>query len=363
MKIAIAFDYLVTKGGMERTIIVLAKAFKADIWTTSYDEGSTFPEFRKLRVFPSPLLFGKQGLMQTEAVFRFRRMNLSEYDLVISMGDWAKQISMKPRNHPHLHYDTPVRAFYDLYENIKARLPVLQRQIFKGWVWIMKKIDLQAAQKIDVIVSPSQTVRERIRKYYKRDAEVVWAPVNIKKFAHKGAEDYFLSVQRIGTTKGIELQLEVFRKLPKEKLIIVGSVTKQTESYLKKLKEMAPKNVTFKESVSDEELLELYSRCKAVIQTSVDEDLGKVPIEAMASGKPCIAIKEGGFRETIIHGRTGILCEPPYLESLIKAIKSFDESKWNPSVCRKRAEFFSEENFVKRVKRVVSNMLNLSEKS
>lgn len=356
MKIAIAFDYLITRGGMERTIITLAKAFNADIWTTSYLPEKTYPEFQKLRVFPHPLKFSKMGLMQTEAALKFRNMDLSKCDLIISMGDWAKQVSMGPRTCPQLHYDTPVRAFYDLYEAIKARLSPIPRQVFRGWVWFMKKLDWQAVQKIDVIVSPSEMVTKRIKKYYKRDAEVVWAPVDIKKFVHRKAEDYFLSVQRIGTTKGIEIQLEVFRRLPSEKLIIVGAVTKQVEPYFEKLKKIAPENVVFKESISDEELIELYSKCKAVIQTSMDEDLGKAPIEGMASGKPCIAVNEGGFRETIIHGKTGVLCDPPYVDNLVKTIREFDKFTWNPSVCKKRAEFFSEEEFVERVRKIVSRM-------
>ena len=354
MKVAIVFDYLLARGGMEHTLIVLARALKADIWTTTYRPECTYPELRELPVFSSPLRFHKRGFMHTEALFRFRRMDLSDYDVVLTMGDWAKQVGVRRENHPQIHYDTPVRMVYDLYLPIRDRLSPPAKIAFVVWAQFIKKLDLQAAARIDLMLAPSETVRERIRKYYGRDAEVVWAPVPVKKFRYKPAKNYFLSVQRITTTKGLELQLETFKRLPKEKLVIVGSVTEPLRPYWEGLKRRAPPNVIFKESISDEELVQLYSECRAVLQTSIDEDLGKVPIEAMASGKPCIAIREGGFKETIIHGKTGILVDKPYLENLVNAIQNLDDYKFEPSICRKRAEFFSEDRFVERIKRVLS---------
>jgi glycosyltransferase involved in cell wall biosynthesis len=356
MKVALAFDYILARGGMEHTLIVLARALRADIWTTTYKPECTYPELRELPVFSNPLRFHKRGFMHTEALLRFRRMDLSDYDIILTMGDWAKQVGVRRENHPQIHYDTPIRMVYDLYRPIKNMLSPPAKIAFTFWVQFIKKLDLQAATLIDLMLAPSETVRERIRKYYGKDGEVVWAPVSIKKFRYRPAKDYFLSVQRITTTKGLELQLETFKRLQKEKLIIVGSVTEPLRSYWEELKRRAPPNVIFKESVSDEELVQLYSECKAVLQTSMDEDLGKVPIEAMASGKPCIAIKEGGFKETIIHGKTGILVDKPYLENLVNAIQSLDDYKFEPSICRKRAEFFSEDKFVRRIKKILSRV-------
>jgi len=359
MKSAVVFDFLITKGGMERTVVTLAREFSADIWTTEYIPEKTYPEFEKFKIYSHPLIFSQRlGLMQTEAALKFRGMDLSGYDLIISSGDWGKQVGLNSENHPQIHYDnTPVRAFYDLYEVVKGRFPFFQRQAFKIWTRFMMNLDQQAVRRIDKIVCNSENVRKRIKKYYGRNAEIVWVPVNVKKFKYREPEDFFISAQRIAPEKRVDLQIEIFRRLPNEKLVIVGAATQQLMPYFKELKRRAPKNVIFTGSVSDEELVDFYSRCKAAIQTSIDEDFGEVPVEAMASGKPCIAVNEGGFRETIVHGKTGFLVDPPYVENFVKAIKDFKGSEFDPKVCIKRAIQFSEEKFVANFKNAVQKLL------
>jgi len=358
MNLVIVHDFLFTKGGGERVVLSLAKNFKAPIYTTVDIPERTYPEFRKLKVFSYPTKFLKSPLLQTEALFKFRSMELSQYDVIISSGNWAKHVAVKSENHPIIHYEhTPVRVFYDLYENTKKRLPFFARNVFKVWVWFMKRYDLEAVSKLDKIITNSQNTRRRIKKFYNRDAEVVYPPVDVKKFKYKESGDFFLSVQRIEPEKRVEIQIEAFRRLPNEKLLVVGVPGSNAEWYFKKLKKKAPKNVEFLGKVSDKKLIELYARCKAVIQTAIDEDFGLVPIEAMASGKPCLAVNEGGFRESIIHGKTGLLIDKPYVENFVSVIKNFDKYEFDPKECRKRAKLFSEENFIKRMKKVIENVV------
>jgi len=359
MKTAIVYDWLITKGGMDRAVAILAREFKADIWTTSYTLEDTYPELKKLKIFQHPLAsLHRQGLMQTEAVFKFRRMDLSDYDLIISSGDWGKHIGMRSKNHPQLHFEnTVVRPFYDLYSFIKNELPLYRQQIFKLWVWWMRSLDKQAVRKIDKIICNSEVTRERIKKYYGRVAEVVWVPVDVKRFKYRESENFYFSVQRIATPKRVELQIEAFRKLPNERLVIAGPYDDQI--YSEKLRKDAPRNVEFIGGISDEEIVNLYSRCKATIQTSIDEDFGQVPLETMASGKPCIAVNEGGFRISIIHGKTGLLIDLPYVENLVKTIKNFNGYEFDPTVCRKRAEMFTEEKWVERIKSATHNCVNM----
>jgi len=354
MKIAITHDYLITKGGGERLVLTLAKYFKVPIYTTTYLPDETYPEFRKMKIFLNPVKILKSPFLQTEAVFKFRNLDLSDYDLIISSGNWAKHIGVKEENHPQIHYEhTPVRAFYDLYEVVKNRLSFASRQIFKLWVWYMRKLDQEATKKIDKIVTNSQNTRKRIKRFYNRDAGVIYPPVNIKKFKYKPNGDYFLSVQRIEPEKRVEIQLEIFRRLPNEKLLIVGKPGKNSIPYFERMKKIAPKNVEFLGSVSDKKLIELYANSKAVIQTAIDEDFGLIPVESMASGKPCLAVNEGGFRESIVHGKTGLLVNKPYVENCVKLIKNFNKYNFDPKTCRKRAEMFSEENFVKQFKSLI----------
>ena len=356
MKTAVVYDFLFTKGGMDRSTAILARGFNADIWTTLYEPEETYPELKKMKIHQHPPAFRRRGLMQIEAVLRFRNMDLSDYDLIITSGDWAKHVGMREGNHPQLHFEnTVVRPLYDLHDFISARYPFLQRQVLEAWSWFMRRLDQQAVRKIDQFACNSGIVRERIKKYYGREAEVVGVPINVKRFRHKKAEDFFLSVQRIAPPKRVEIQLEAFRDLPDERLVIIGAY--DDKAYTDRLKSTAPKNVEFLGPVSDENMVDLYSRCKAVIQTSVDEDFGQVPIEAMASGKPSIAVKEGGFVETIIHGKTGILVDQPYVKNLAAAIKNFDRYKFDPKLCRKRAEMFSEERWIKNLKAVADKLL------
>jgi len=369
MKIAVVHDYLFTKGGGERVVLSLVRNFKADLYTTIYLPEKTYPEFRKVPIFTNPLItYPKKGIYQMEAVRKFRHLKISrgvydngyelQYDVIISSGNWAKHVAVKSENHPIIHYEhTPVRVFYDLYENTKKRLPFFVRNVFKVWVWFMKRCDLEAVSKLDKIITNSQNTRRRIKKFYNRDAEVVYPPVDVKKFKYKESGDFFLSVQRIEPEKRVEIQIEAFRRLPNEKLLVVGVPGSNAEWYFKKLKKKAPKNVEFLGKVSDKKLIELYARCKAVIQTAIDEDFGLVPIEAMASGKPCLAVNEGGFRESIIHGKTGLLIDKPYVENFVSAIKNFDKYEFDPKECRKRAKLFSEENFIKRMKKVIENVV------
>jgi hypothetical protein len=122
-----------------------------------------------------------------------------------------------------------------------------------------------------------------------------------------------------------------------------------TKVFGKKLKQVKPLN--------DDELVDLYSKCKGVIQTGKEEPLGIVPIEAMASGKPCIAVNEGGYKETIINKKTGLLIDPPYVDNFIKAIEIFNNYSFDPEDCRERAMEFSEEVFIGKIKEVANRVL------
>ncbi|MEM3519505.1 MAG: glycosyltransferase [Candidatus Hadarchaeales archaeon] len=356
MKTAIAYDFILSRGGMDKSLIILAKAFKADIWTTTYLPEKTYPEFKKINIFQHPLKFRRRGLMQVEAIFKFRNMDLSDYDLILSSGDWAKQVAVRNGNHPHLHFENSVvRALYDLYDFIRNRYHFPKRQLFEAWVGLMRKLDQQAVRMVDKFVCNSEITRKRIKKYYKRDAEVVGVPLNLEGFKHREAEDFFLSVQRIAPPKRVELQIEAFKNLPQEKLVVVG--TYDDEVYAETLKKVAPPNVKFLGPVSDKVLIDLYSRCKAVIQTSIDEDFGQIPIEAMASGKPTIAVNEGGFKYTIIHGKTGILIQKPYVKNLVAAIKNFDRYRFDPKFCMERAKIYSKEKWIKNLKAAAKELL------
>jgi glycosyltransferase involved in cell wall biosynthesis len=118
-------------------------------------------------------------------------------------------------------------------------------------------------------------------------------------------------VNRLYPEKRIELQVEAFRIVPEERLVIVGGYAKgdHASRYAEKIGRDLPPNVSLCGEVSEDVLRSLYSRCKGHICTAIDEDYGLTPLEAMASGKPVVAVNEGGYRETVT-GQTGLLVEP-----------------------------------------------------
>jgi len=363
MKVAVCHDRLTGTGGGERVAITLAKAFNADLFVAKYTPEKTYEECKKLRIkeiapIPDPPASQFYPLIRMHDAWKFSRLKeLREYDLLFTSGMWAFFASKQ--NLINIWYcHSPNRGLYDLREEIPKRYNVFWRLVYNLWADFWTSFDQKYVKKVKKIVVNSINVAKRVKRFYNRDAEVVHPSVRVDKFYHKPHENYYLSVQRIMPEKRVGLQLKIFEHLPNERLVIVGKAEYGTE-YQRKISQWIERmpNVEWLERVSDEELRELYARCKAVIQTSIDEDFGLIPIEAMASGKPCVAVNEGGFRESIVHGKTGLLIDEPYLENFVKAIKNFDDYVLDPKECMRRSRDFSEEEFIRKIRKIVNSIL------
>lgn len=339
MKIAIFHDYFGAIGGGEKVVLSLAKILNADIITTDIDAVNKIdPEIRITSLGNTIKI---PPLKQISATKKFYSADYSDrYDFFIFTGNWSHYAARV--HHPNLWYCyTPVRAFYDLYPTFMARQDLITRQIFRSWVYLHRRFDQQSVSRIDKIVTISENSRKRILYYHHRDAEIIYPPVDTARYRCLEFGDFWLSVNRIYPEKRIELQIEAFRKCPEEKLIIVGGYAKgdHASRYAQKIMQDIPSNVTFLGEVPEEELHDLYSRCKAHICTAIDEDYGLTPVEAMASGKPVVAVKEGGYLETV-NESTGMFVDPD-VDSIVKAIKyiSVDPTIFKES-CIERSQLF-----------------------
>jgi glycosyltransferase involved in cell wall biosynthesis len=354
MKIAIFHDYFGAIGGGERVVLMMAKILDADIITTDTETLRKMDsDVHFISLGPTPKY---RGFKQIAACLKFYHCDFSrDYDFFIFSGNWAHYAAHRHR--PNIWYcHTPVRAFYDLYHVFLERLDIVSRQEFRIWSRIQKKYDKQSMNNIDIIIANSKNVQGRIQKTYGRDAEVIYPPVDTSRFHTTGYGDFWLSVNRLYPEKRIELQIEVFRKMPEEKLVIIGGYAAgdHATGYFKKLQQHLPPNVTMAGEISETELLCLYAACKGFICTAMDEDFGLTPLEAMASGKPVVAVDEGGFRETVT-SQTGILVEPS-LDIIIQAVKTVSRNPESyKEACIARAQEFDLQHFKERIKKAVEN--------
>lgn len=259
------------------------------------------------------------------------------------------------------------RFIYSLLKHIGASLKDLRYVI-------TEKSDQHAVSFIEKIVVNSQNVQQRVQRYYGKDSVIIHppveSPVKFPRLDKKDEEDlhikkiikngFWLSVNRLTPEKRIHIQIESFKKdkLLGETLLIVGGYDTNSNRLVTSLIEQAPKNVHILGSVSHDTLTYLYSTCKGLITTALDEDFGMNVIEAMSYGKPVVAPREGGYKETILHNETGILIDnlnPETLANSINTVKSNITKNPNFYVKKasKRAELFNSKHFAENIKKEI----------
>lgn len=351
MRIAIFHDFLDTSGGAERTALSLAKHFDADLITTNLDP--SLPERMGLdggRIIDLGTLRPGSPQKHIDARRKFAHCRFPGYDRYVFSGNWAPFAA--ERHHPNMWYCyTPTRMFYDQREAILRRLPRGGRLAARLWTSTSRMLDRRAVRRCDRIIAISENVRGRVRRTYGRDAEVVYPPVETARYRSDRVGDFWLSVTRLYPEKRIHLQLEIFRRLPNERLTIVGGYAKgsKSEDYRASL-EPSP-NVTLLGEISQTTLVDLYARCRGLVTTAVDEDFGLTPVEAMASGKCVLATDEGGYRETVVPGRTGYLL-PPDADAFSRKICELDDGALQSmkDACLERARAFDASVFYEKMK-------------
>ncbi|MBU0762462.1 MAG: glycosyltransferase [Candidatus Altiarchaeota archaeon] len=361
MRVAIFYDYFGAVGGAEKLFLTLAKNLKADVITCEVDlDNVRKAGFSDINFITLGKTIKYPVLKQVSGSLRFISCDFrGKYDFFIFGGNLTHYAAKKHK--PNLYYcNSPTRSFYDLYEVMVGRLGFPKKQIAQVWASIYRYLDRMYLPYVDCIISNSENVRGRVRKYFNCDSVVVYPPVDVAKYKFKEFGGFWLSVNRLYPEKRVELQFEVFRRSPEKKLVVVGGFSggEGADAYAKMLLSSKPSNVEVLGGVSEGELLDLYSRCRGLICTALDEDFGLTPVEAMASGKPVVAVDEGGFRETVLEGVTGRLVKAD-VDELVEAVVEVGKNpkKYKKS-CIKQAKNFSQDKYVDGVKKEVDRVLN-----
>ncbi|MBP7708094.1 glycosyltransferase [Candidatus Pacearchaeota archaeon] len=365
MKIAIFHNFLDNIGGAEIVALTLARELGADFYTTNVDPKKVIKMgFEDLlpRIYSVGKVPINAPLRQQMTFLRFRFLKLrKKYDFYIIDGDWA--MSAAVNHHPNLWFiHSPIREIWDLAEYTKKNtVPRLLRPFYDLWVRINRYYNRKYSQSVDIPISNSINTQNRVKKFLKINSGLIYPPINTSDYQYRKGQGYWLAVNRLISHKRVDLQLKAFSRLPKEKLIIVGSYeqSKHFRAYANYCKKIKPKNVEILSWVDRDKLLELYSSCKGFITTSLDEDFGMTPVEAMASGKPVIAPNEGGYKETVVNNRTGVLIDDIDENKLFEAIKRVGK---NPEkykeACLKQARKFDVKRFIEEIKKEIKNGKN-----
>ena len=365
MKVAIVYDRVNKWGGAERVLLALHELFpNAPLYTAVYDPikapwAKVFPEVIPSFLQNIPFAQNNHELLGFLTPFAFESFNFDEFGLVISVtSEAAKGIITKPGTMHICYCLTPTRYLWSHYDAYFKGLSF--KVLTKPIVRYLRNWDKIAAQRPDKMIAISLEVKDRIIKYYVRESEIIFPPVDTEIFTKQLSEKsttplrsgvvkegkYFLVVSRLVYYKRIDLAISVFNKLELP-LLVIGA---GNEEY--KLKRMANDNISFIKGIKDEELATYYQNAKALIFPG-EEDFGIVMVEALASGTPVIAYNKGGALDIVDEGKTGILFSEQNTESLISAIEKFEKMKFNKKELVKSAERFSKEIFIEKLREFV----------
>jgi len=353
MKVAILHDYFPVWGGAEQVVAAWAEMWpEAPIYTAYYNPSLNYPfSSSRWRAGWQALSFLKKALAPAIPWY-FESLDLREYDVVLSSGYFSKAALTLP-GQVHLNYcHTPPRFLYHLPSSVS----------WIGWGGIvaspffcqLRVWDYVTAQRPDVIVSNSETVRERIKKWWGRESPVIYPPVdlNIQRNSSDLSEKrsgYFLVVSRLEKYKNVGPIVEACNDLELP-LKIAG-----TGSGKLTLRSLAGPTVEVLGWVSSDQLAALYRGCRALVVAAEEEDFGITALEAQAYGKPVIALYSGGFRETIIDNQTGLFFGRPSVPSIKHALIRFESVKFEPTACYDNAAKFSKDRFKKEFRSLVNN--------
>jgi len=355
MKVSLVHDHLNQIGGAERVVLNMHKLWpQAPLYTLVHDKNKVGDFFNGLKIIPSfiqkmPLSLSHLRwylFMMPTAIESF---DLSEYDVVVSSASAFGKGIIAPPNTIHICYcHTPTRYLWSdsntyLQEVgggaiIKKILPFVLNRL-RMW-------DYLAAQRVDYFIANSQFIADRIKKYYNKEAKIIYPPVDVKDYPNIRKLNYFTIVSRLRPYKKIDLAIKAFNRLNMN-LVVIGDG--EERAYLKSI---ASDKIFFTGNVSEKVKKRLLAGSKGFIHPQ-EEDFGIGAVEAMAAGTPVIAYNAGGVKETVIDGITGKLFEEQTWQCLADAVIRFNKQDFDYDRIRNHSQMFSKERFMIELKSFV----------
>jgi glycosyltransferase involved in cell wall biosynthesis len=353
--VAVIHDYLTQRGGAERLVLSMLKAFPgAPLYTSLYRPDATFPDFRWADVRPLALdrfafLRRHHRLALPLLAPAFSSLTLTADVVLCSSSGWAHGARVLGRKLVYCY--TPARWLYQTQAYLGGHRPLaaaavhlLDRQL--------RKWDQNAAHSADRYLTQSTAVRDRIRALYGIDAEVIPGPYRLgpghRQVAVEGlAAGFYLCVSRLLPYKKVDAIIGAFAELPRAQLVVAGTGPKAAA-----LKRLATGNVRLVGAVSDEQLAWLYANCAGVIAAAY-EDYGLTPLEAAAFGKPAAVLRWGGFLDTVVEGETGVFFDSPTPAEVGAGVARLQAGDFVTSRIQNHAEAYSEERFIGRLRAAV----------
>jgi glycosyltransferase involved in cell wall biosynthesis len=354
-RVALVHDFLLDLRGAERVFAAICDTWpEADVFTAVYDEAGTEGRFADRRPITSFL----QRVRPTAHTFRpllpfyphaIESLDLRGYDIVVSSSSaWAHGVLVDPGAVHVCYCHNPFRyAWSEREATLAARSPLVRPALrvllnrWRQWDWI-------AAQRVDRYVSNSVLTAGRVRRYLGRESTVLHPPVELERFSVGEPGGYYLVLAELMAHKRIDVAVEAFNRLGRP-LVVVGDGPEA-----RRLERLAGPTVTFTGRVSDARVAELLRGARALVVTAAEE-FGIAAVEALASGRPVIALESGGVLESVQPGRTGVYYPYSTPEALADTVAGFDPDAIDPQACRQAAEKFGTLRFQAALRGIVAD--------
>lgn len=348
LPVSLCHDWLTGMRGGEKVLELIGAGFpSATLYCLLHKPGSVSAAIEKRSVRTSPLqhipgIYKHYRYFLPAFPLAIRALGTADQEILISTSHCAAKALRKKKGGKHLCYCfTPMRYAWTFHEEYFGRSSV-KRALLSPVLRALQRWDGANSKQVDRFVGISRHVQARIENFYKREADVVYPPVDTDFYTPDPAaarEDFDLVVSALVPYKRVDLAVTAYTQSGR-KLVVVGTGTE-----FEKLKASAGANVTFLGWQPDEKIRDLYRTCRFLVFPG-EEDFGIVPVEAMACGAPVIAFARGGVTETVQAGRSGLFFEAQNPDTLNQCVKDAENISWSGAAIRTRAEVFSRQNFI-----------------